>query len=387
MRSSLAPAPSAGGGSTLASAPREVTLPAPRAPASRRRSNLALAAGTVLFSLLLAEAAIRTSGIAGAGRGSPWFAGGNHPRFLFQADPRSGYRLRANFRGRQIAPGRDFDVPVVTDAAGMRDHRHAAAAEPAVLALGDSMTFGEGVDVERTWTAVLERRLGRRVYAAGVPGYASPQMLGELVRLTPLLSPELVLVALFPRLDRQRCRTPFRYLGGYIVGSGYVDKLHLIDGNLYLADVAWPVAGPATAHAKRWSHLARLALPAVRRGAGWLAGRRDAAGADPSTGQVEPTADALDRLRRRAAAGGAPLLVILLDSPDRDFELDRDALAAALRARGIPYLALDELLAGRDWAPLHFARDGHWNAAGHGAVGAALVPAVRAALGARAAAQ
>jgi lysophospholipase L1-like esterase len=354
-------------------------------PRGLRRRRLALLGCSLLVSLLFAEGAVRLLGLAGSGRGSPWFAGGNHPRFLVQPDPDSGYRLRPGFVGRQVAPAGEFEVPVVVDALGLRDHAHAAPPRPVVLALGDSMTFGEGVGAEEAWPAVLERAAGLRVYAAGVPGFGSPQMAAELARLGPRLRPDLVLVALSPRWDRQRCAEPFRYLGGYIVGAGYAGKLHLIDGNLYLADVRWPLVGPATAHLKRRSHLARLALPALRRAAGALAGEGAAGRRDPDAGRVEPTVRALLEIRRRAAALGAPVLVLLLDSRGPEFEADRDALLAALLAREVPVVAADELLAGRSWEPLRYPRDGHWNAAGHRAVGEALAPVVRRAMGRRAA--
>src|SRR5262245_4100328 len=140
------------------------------------KKKLALSAASVLFTLLIAELALRLLGIGAAGRGSPWFAGGNHPRFLFQTDAESGYTLRPGFRGREIAPGDEFDVAAVIDRRGMRDHPHTAPPAPSVLTLGDSMTFGEGVPAAATWPAWLERSAGVRVYNAGVPGYSSGQM-------------------------------------------------------------------------------------------------------------------------------------------------------------------------------------------------------------------
>ena len=348
-------------------------------PRRLRRRRLALLGASLLVSLLFAEGAVRLLGLAGSGRGEPWFAGGNHPRHLFQPDPRSGYRLRPGFIGRQVGPGGEFDVPVEVDARGLRDHPHAAPPRPVALALGDSMTFGEGVGAAEAWPAVLERTSGVRVHAAGVPGFGSPQMAAELERLGPLLRPDLVLVALSPLWDRQRCAEPFRYLDGYIVAGGYADKLHLLDGNLYLADVRWPVVGPATARLKRHSHLARLALPALRRAAGVVAGERRG-GRDSGLGRVDSTVGALLEIRRTADALGAPLLVLLLDSRGEDYETDRDALARALREHGIAHVAADELLPGADWRRLRFARDEHWNAAGHRAVGEALAPHVRRAL-------
>src|SRR5436305_1219926 len=136
------------------------------------RKKLALSAVSILITLLFAEIALRILGIGAIGRGSAWFAGGNHPRFLFQADP-VGYTLRPGFQGREIAQSKEFDVPVAIDGQGLRAQPHTAPPQPRVLAIGDSMTFGEGVPADATWPAALERTLGgrgRRAHRAQPPG-------------------------------------------------------------------------------------------------------------------------------------------------------------------------------------------------------------------------
>ena len=239
------------------------------------------------------------------------------------------------------------------------------------------MTFGEGVTAEEAWPAVLERRLGARVYDAGVPGYGSPQMRGRMRRLLPALRPDLVIVALSPHWDQQRCAQPFVYKGGYIVAAGYADKVHLIDGNLYVADVKWPVVGTATAWAKRFSHLARLALPAVRAAAGAVARIGKPRVDLDAAGDVSATAATLVGMRGDAADAGVPMLVVFLDSRGPQYVADRDALAAALRRRDIDFMALDELVPEGEWKALRFARDRHWNASGHRRVGELIAPRVR----------
>lgn len=337
------------------------------------KKKLLLSTLSLLLALLFAEVALRLLGFGAAGRGSPWFAGGNHPRFLFQPDPVSGYTLRPGFEGRQIAMTREFDVPVAVDARGLRDHPHAAPSRPAVLALGDSITFAEGVPVGQGYAAVLERETGIRVYNAGVPGYGSPQMVGRLKHLLPRLRPDVVVMTLSPLWDRQRCASPFVYKEGYIVARGYADRLVLFGGNLYLQEVRWPLVGPLTAHAKRSSAVMRLVLPALGNAARGLRRKPEP---PPSREDYEPTARAVDEARRLAGQSGARFLAVLIDSRDEDFERDRDALARALAARGIPVLALDSL-PGADWTALRYPLDGHWNAAGHQAAGRALAARVK----------
>ncbi len=344
------------------------------------KKKLALSAFSILVTLLFAEAALRLLGIGAVGRGSPWFAGGNHPRFLFQPDAESGYTLRPGFKGREIAPGNEFDVAASVDSRGLRDHLHSAPPAPAVLTVGDSMTFGEGVPAEGSYSAILEREAGVRVYNSGVPGYGSPQMLVRLRRLLPVLRPQVVIMTLAPLWDRERCSAPFVYKDGYIVAQGYLDRLVLLDGNLYLKDTRLPVLGPATAYAKRYSAVMRLALPALAGGARAVL-RRTRSEETPSAADYEPTVRNLAAAHRLAQGSGARFLALLVDDRGEDFHRDRLTVQRRLKALGIPYLAADDLLPGADWPRLRFSRDGHWNAAGHAAVGKALAPRVSALAG------
>jgi lysophospholipase L1-like esterase len=349
------------------------------------KKKLALSAASLLFALLFAEGALRLLGIGAAGRGSPWFAGGNHPRFLFQPDLASGYTLRPGFRGREIAPGNEFDVPAVIDARGLRDPSHppqTAPPVPCVLAVGDSMTFGEGVPADRTYSAWLERTVGVRVYNAGVPGFSSRQMLARLRRFLPALRPAAVVMTLSPLWDRQRCATPFVYKAGYIVAPGYADRLVPLGGNLYLEETRLPVLGSATAYAKRYSALMRLALPGAA-GAARALLHRSRESPPTSATDLEPTARNLAAAQHLAESFGARFVAVLVDDRGEEFRHDRELLESRLHELGVPFLAADEILPGADWRRLRYARDGHWNAAGHEAVGKALAPRIQALLGRR----
>lgn len=339
------------------------------------KKKLALSALSILLALLFAEAALRLLGIGTVGRGSAWFAGGNHPRFLFQPDPESGYTLRPGFRGREIAPGDEFNVAVAVDARGLRDHPHTAPPEPSVLAVGDSMTFGEGVPVDRSYSAVLERTAGVRVYNAGVPGYSSRQMLVRLRRFLPVLRPTVVVMTLAPLWDRQRCVSPFLYKDGYTVAQNYADRLVLLDGNLYLRETRLPVLGSATAYAKHTSALMRLALP-VLAGAARDVTDRSGQEAPSTSADLEPTARNLAEAQHLTESSGAAFLAVFVDDRREALRHDRLLLEARLRQLGVPHIAANDLLPQADWPRLRFVRDGHWNTAGHEALGKALAPRV-----------
>jgi lysophospholipase L1-like esterase len=353
---------------------------------SERRKKLILVLISTLLTLLFAEVALRLVGYGEMGRGSRWFAGGNHPRFLFQPDVASGYTLRPGFHGREIASGREFDVPAAIDTAGLRDHPHTAPPRPTILAIGDSMTFGEGVTVDRAWPAVLERASGVRTLNGGVPGYGSPQMEARLRSLLPRLRPDLVLVMLSPHWDQQRCATPFVYKGGYIVAQGYLAKLHLIDGDLFLAETKLPGIGTATAYAKRYSRVARLILPLLGDGARsiWRGVSRPERRDEPATpADLEPTARALAAMQADAARAGAGFFTVFIDSRGPEYRSDQALLEKLLRERNVPFLELDSFLPKADWPRLRYTRDQHWKAPGHQLVGTALAPVARSLLSRR----
>lgn len=338
------------------------------------RARFALVAVSALVALLLAEGVLRLAGAGAPGRGSRWFAGGNHPRSLVEEDPECGYALRPGFAGLEISTFGEFEVPVAIDERGLREHPHSAPAAPSILALGDSMTFGEGVTAEQAYPAVLETETGRRVYNGGVPGYRTEQMACRLRRLLPVLRPELVLVTFAPAWDRARCANPFVCHEGFLVASSWRDRLHLVRGNLYPAEVGWPLAGRFTAQAEGRSHLARLTLPALRRLPAWVRG----VAPGPAASGV-PLATCLASLlaaRAEVEQAGARLVVVLIESAEPGSAEDAAATARFLTEHGLEPLLLDRLLAGQDFERLRFRIDRHWNAEGHRQVGEALAIAV-----------
>jgi lysophospholipase L1-like esterase len=118
------------------------------------------------------------------------------------ADPILFWRLRPGLNHKRIE-GRiresAIDFTLSTTNEGMRGTAPSERA-PAyrVLALGDSTTFGLGVNDEETWPAVLERMLrektGRdvQVLNAGVPGYSAFQGLRYLREQGLSVHPDLV---------------------------------------------------------------------------------------------------------------------------------------------------------------------------------------------------
>lgn len=80
--------------------------------------------------------------------------------------------------------------------AGLRPNGDStAAAEPPVLAVGDSYTYGEEVADDETWPALLQQRIGRPVLNGGVSGYGFDQSVLRAEILTTQHHPDAVVVS------------------------------------------------------------------------------------------------------------------------------------------------------------------------------------------------
>ena len=362
-------------------APRPLRGPSRSAPIA---AVAALVLGSAITALLLGEAAVRLLGL------------GPLPLTIYRPHPTRMFAL---------APGRDirfideeFSTRVWIGPDGLRGSPDAAAGRagrPRVLALGDSFTFGYGVQAEEAWPARLQEELRRRgmtraeVINAGIPAYAPDQELDLLRELLPRWRPDLVILALYVGNDvaevtLHRSAPPlFVSAEGALIDDPTESDRH---------------PGAIRAWLGRHSRLAAFLRVRVHRLVIALGLRpaprlyhadyfRDALGYTPAYDRawrlLEQILRAMDR-ETRARGGLFVLAVIPMDAQVSEkywrpylslgFRFDRailrdarpqDRLRAFATAEGIPMVDLLPAFRTRVGETLHFRKNPHWNASGH----------------------
>lgn len=334
-----------------------------------RGASLSFAA--LLVALGLAELAARTLGLGPASQIL------HRELFRLSEDPLLGYELQP---GAPDGTGR-------INSAGFRG-REVTEAKPAgvlrIVAVGDSVTFGQPKRPEESWPAALERELRARGVAAevlnlGVTGYNVLQVAERLRTLGLRYEPDLVLYG-YVLNDPQELSVELEALvdlrdaeeGRLRAELGRGLRGWLIHSRLYL----WLRGlgkSPATAPGSvAFRHPMDPAYEAFRRGdprgSYFRALHEDPAGlARLRTG--------LDRMAEAARAGGVPLRLVLfpllLDPRDGPYPLaDVHArVRAEAEARGLAVLDLQATLAGAARVAADFL---HPNAAGADAAARAI---------------
>jgi lysophospholipase L1-like esterase len=115
---------------------------------------------------------------------------------LYLRDPRLGWRMRPNTTLQFHLEGYGTSI-VTTNAAGFRDREHAIQSHTRrVVVVGDSFTFGFGVEVEQRFSAYLERAFPDLEFInLGVPVYALEQERKVMGDIGFEYEPKVVLLA------------------------------------------------------------------------------------------------------------------------------------------------------------------------------------------------
>jgi lysophospholipase L1-like esterase len=174
--------------------------------------NVSLVVLSVGLSLLMGEVVLRMLGH------------GSITSQMYVEDEHTIYRNKPLTRGRALRPG-EFDYSFTTNTDGFRGQREYRRPKPVgtrrVLAIGDSFTFGIGVDDAESYPAQLERRLSRlcasrpvQVVNAGVGGFGTSQQLVLLERVGLTFQPDLVVLGVFVNDPEDNLLAGLHYVRG-----------------------------------------------------------------------------------------------------------------------------------------------------------------------------
>ena len=183
-----------------------------------------------------------------------------HPNGLWRLSQTRGYRLVPSFVGRHVFD--DFQVGIAISEQGIRDHRYDAKFPNTyrILTLGDSFTFGFGVEALEAYPKQLESLLNARtgspvfeVINGGASGYATNQELVFLHEEGLAFEPDLVLIGFFGYNDFSDNQLP---MDRFTVSNGYLYNREGYEAALKSRQGGIPIPGKAYLWAK--SHAYRF---------------------------------------------------------------------------------------------------------------------------------
>jgi lysophospholipase L1-like esterase len=335
-------------------------------PVTSWRAAAILLAASILVSSSAGEALVRLF--------RPEFVAGPDPiaNPFWRHDAELGWSHIAGAEGTFSRP--EFAHHVRINSAGWRD-RERTLDKPSgffrIVVLGDSYTWGHGVEDEEIFTRLMEERLpGVEVINLGLSASATDQQLLILRQYGLAYHPDLVLV-MVSRND---------FIGNVETMEGsYPKPVFTLEegGALRLTNVPVPgVSWFSRVHyrLRRRSGLLNLIESVLQ---GRVEGRGPAAQGRPRTDPYAVTCALLGEMRRETEAAGASFTVALAPSnahtyldPIPPLEAKRFQVIRDFGAReSVP--VLDLVPAFRDAAraggrtDLHYPLDKHWNAAGH----------------------
>ena len=331
----------------------------PSTQAHEWRTRAILLMISLVVSFVGAELALRIVGI-----GTPKVREGTGGFTFFSHHPRLGWDLVPGASDRMTTEEMDVEIRITEQ--GLRAHRTfsqtPAPGTRRVMVLGDSFSFGHGVEVEEAWPArletLLQSRTGRptEVINLSVTGYGTDQQLMRFEDRGLELQPDTVILGLFVGNIFRNARD---------VQIGY-PKPRFVLGPDGLEPANSPVptqAAPSQGPSRLW-HMLRTTTRTVREHLGY--------------GEAwSVTTAILERLQRRCHDAGMELLVVVIPKDQvvygqgwrrRVHGKTQERTDEMLRSLGIPFLDLSPVLAEAAAATetrLYFPIDGHWTAEGH----------------------
>ena len=288
-------------------------------------------------------------------------------RFV-QTEPAPGlgilYTGRPGFDGYFAQNNGDFRAHIHINDFGLRNDEPVEAANDRVWILGDSMTFGWGVERDEMYSSLLNELLPTRTYNIASPGTNVCGYQALTKRMPKTTTPVGVVVGLILEndiLDYNCAARPTNTAKG----EDWTLTLSWVKGTLTNHSAVYNFL---TVSVKRVDVLREglIAIGAIK--------REHAYRALPPEEQVrkniKSTASELQNLRSLFDPK-IPFLIAVIPSrfeitnDDQAFKSLRLEMLAALESKGLPALDLFPAFSQYPLLETHFAHDGHWSPRGH----------------------
>jgi hypothetical protein len=124
-----------------------------------------------------------------------------------------------------------------TNGVGARGGEFVADGRPRLAVLGDSFTFGQGVEEEQAFASIVAGVVGAQAMNFGVPGHGTPQSVALLEKRVVPLRPDIVLLCVFANdlsAEDSYCTR----------GQGGTRASRFLLQNWYAGRAAWLLAAP-----------------------------------------------------------------------------------------------------------------------------------------------
>ena len=272
-----------------------------------------------------------------------------------QADSAIGWKMPSDTFLRAIAPT-EYDVTYRSDSLGFRRGETVgrAAAGHRLLFLGDSFTFGVGVDYGQTFPGQIEHDLpDTRSYNLAMTGFGLDQMWRTLHRYGRGLAPSVIVVSF---IDDDLHRSLTAYRRRETRGRG---------GTVWWRKPTYRLAGDSLVPESEADRPSALASLVERHSRLWELWRRGLwrLGLQYGAGPYWRLNNAIFRaIRDESRAAGAHLLVVRI--PAKGQRRPAPAIGPAMAREGIGYLDLTTVLPSQV-QDCYFRQDPHLNARGH----------------------
>lgn len=267
------------------------------------------------------------------------------------------------FNGHFAQNNGDFRVRIRVNDFGLRNDEPVSAAHHRIWTIGDSMTFGWGVDRDDAFVAVAGRESGMPVYNVAAPGASVCGYQALSARMPDSIRPLAVVVGLVIEndLDNYDCAKAATVMPEpeRIDHSIRTLKYYLTGQSALYNSLA--VGLKRVAMVERLLEKAGLIAP--------LSSDRAIPGPEERSMLAESTVAELIRLRDMFPHIPFSVLIIParheIKDDDPTFRDLRERVEDRLSHSGISYLDPIEDLKRAGFRTVHFDHDGHWNEAGH----------------------